>query len=100
MPVLQPQWVGDLPRDPRLRGYQGILDVILDFSKDPVATGEHAATLGRDVFFGGPEGSGKTAALNAFLSRSAGSGRSARVNFNVCADEELSSGAADCSVDI
>lgn len=39
------------------------------------------------------ERSGKTTALNAFLVKSAGSGRSARVNFHACAAQELVSGS-------
>jgi SEFIR domain len=83
--------------DPAPGGYQVLFDISLDDAEtddpvDPVTIGEHAATFGRDVFFQGPERSGKTTALNAFLVKSAGSGRSARVSFHACAAEELVSG--------
>jgi len=47
----------------------------LDFPGEAVEVGEQAALLGKDIFFTGPEGSGKTTALNAFLSKSAELGK-------------------------
>jgi TIR domain len=80
---------GGINPDLSPRGYRRLLDFSVDLARDPVAAGEHAATLGRDIFFQGPERSGKTTALNAFLLKSAGAGRSARISFLACADEEL-----------
>jgi hypothetical protein len=105
MPARLPQWVGEPPSpsagsargaDFSPRGYQPVHDILLSVVEDPTAAnsfaveaGEYAATLGRDIFFGGPDGSGKTAALDAFLIKSAGSGREARVNFLEWRDERV-----------
>jgi hypothetical protein len=47
----------------------------LDFKDNAVEIGEKAALLGKDVFFTGPLGSGKTTALNALLFKSANLGK-------------------------
>jgi hypothetical protein len=59
-----------------------LLEKPLDSTSDAREIGGRAALLDKDVFFTGPEGSGKTTAVNTFLSKSADLGKkTVLVNF-------------------